>query len=195
MPFPLYASHTRLSHIFNARKEQISMATILMPAAIRDRLPFGDTPALTEAPVDAASHRLMRTLLTIEPAAFLTREHARVFRAANYSLRTVRFWYQAVEWLEQGAPDAVLLDVDAIDARVSAINVSARRVVELLHRAAGPRPVIIAVVSQCDPVEIEDVLRAGVQVFVPASASSVCLIQRVEAARARLARPALALTA
>jgi len=173
------------------------MATILMPAAIRDRAPFSDAPTPAETPVEVAPRRLLRSLLTIEPAAFLSRENARVFRAANYALHSVRFWYHAVEWLEQGEPDGVLLDIDAIDARVSAVNVSARRVVELLHRAADPRPMIIAAVSRRDPVEIEDVLRAGVHIFVPASATPVCLIQRVEAARARLSRPApiLALTA
>jgi CheY-like chemotaxis protein len=180
----LYTSRIQLSLLFTACKEQTSMATILMPAATRDRVPFSDTPA--EAPAEAAPRRLVRSLLTIEPASFLTRENTRVFRAAHYTLRAVRFWYHAVEWLEQGEPDAVLLDIDAIDARVSAINVSARRVVELLHRAAGPCPVILAAVSQRDPVEIEDVLRAGIHVFVPASATPMCLIQRVEAARARL---------
>lgn len=170
------------------------MATILMPPAIRDRVSPSDAPAAM--PADAA-RRQLRSLLTIEPAVFMTRENARVFRAANYSLRAVRLWYQAIEWVEQGDPDGVLLDIDALDARVSSVNVSARRVVELLHRAAGLRPVIIAAVSRRDSSEIEDVLRAGVHAFVAASATPVCLIQRVEAARARLARPvpALALTA
>jgi len=171
------------------------MATIFLPAAIRERASLVDLPLPAESAPEAPPRRQPRHLLTIEPSGFLTRENARVFRAASYQLRAVRFWHQAIDWVQQSEVDAVLLDADAIDARVSPTNVSTRRIVELLRRATPGQALTIAVVSARDFMEIEDVLRAGVDVFVQAHVSSVCLIQRIEAARARLTHRPLALTA
>ncbi|MBA3825207.1 MAG: hypothetical protein H0X24_15075 [Ktedonobacterales bacterium] len=157
------------------------MATTI---SLRERLPLLESPPVVERSVEpvAPSRRTSRHVLTLEPAAFLSREHHRAFRAANYILRPVRQWHLAVDWVEQGAPDAILLDVDAIDAAVSSLNVSARRLVTLLHQAARARAIPIAIVSRRDFVEIEDIVQAGVDVFVQTDAPMVCLIQRIEAA-------------
>ncbi len=161
------------------------MATILLPAAIRERAAIIDLPTPAEAAGEMHLRRPLLHLLTIEPASFLNRNTSRAFRAAGYHLGAVRFWHQAIDWVQHGQVDAVLLDADAIDARVSATNVSTRRIVELLRRAAPEKALTIAVTSARDFMEIEDVLRAGVDVFVAARVSPVCLIQRIEAARAR----------
>lgn len=135
------------------------MATLLTPAAPAENLTLLESPEAV-----SPSRRLHHHLLTIEPTPLLAHEHARVFRAANYTMRSVRSWHHAVEWVARGELDVVLLDADAIEANVSALNVSTRRVVTLLRRAARGRPLIIAVVSARDFVEIEDVVRAGVDV-------------------------------
>jgi CheY-like chemotaxis protein len=173
------------------------MATTLSPISLRERLPLLESiPAIERTAAPAATpRRTARHVLTLEPAAFLSREHVRAFRAANYILRPVRHWHQALDWVEQGAPDAILLDVDAIDAAVSSLNVSARRLVTLLRRAAQGRALPIAIVSQRDYVEIEDIVQAGVDVVVPTQAPMVCLIQRIEAARLRQQSRAVAAAA
>lgn len=132
--------------------------------------------------------RRYRHLLIAGPEALLTHEHHRIFHAANYALRTVREWRHAIDWIERGDPDAVLLDIDTIDAACSSLNVSSARFVTLLQRASAARPVVIAGVSARDFVEIEDTLRAGVQVFARRDIPLLGLIQRIEAARARLVR-------
>lgn len=170
------------------------MATILVPPSTRERAPLFDLPAPTESITDL-TRRPMQQILTIEPACFLTREHARAFRAADYALRSVRVWYHAVDWVEHSELDTALLDLDAIDARVSQINVSARRVVHLLRRAAHGRPLLIAATSRRDFVEVEDTIRAGVDVFVPSSITPLCLVQRIEAVQARRQPVMLARTA
>jgi DNA-binding NarL/FixJ family response regulator len=163
------------------------MATILSPISLRERLPLLEAPPAVERGTEpvATPRRTSRHVLTIEPAAFLSREHQRAFRAANYILRPVRQWHLAVDWVEQGAPDAILLDVDAIDAAVSTLNVSARRLITLLRRGARDRAIPIAIVSRRDYVEIEDIVQSGVDVFVPTSAPMFCLIQRIDAAWSR----------
>ncbi len=163
------------------------MATILSPISLRERLPLLESRPTVERGAEPAitSRRISHHVLTLEPAAFLSREHQRAFRAANYILRPVRQWHQAVDWVEQGAPDAILLDVDAIDAAVSSLNVSSRRLITLLRRADNGRAIPIAIVSRRDYVEIEDIVAAGVDVFVPTGTPMFCLIQRLDAARLR----------
>jgi len=163
------------------------MATTLSPISLRERLPLLESLPTVERSAEpvATPRRTSHHVLTLEPAAFLSREHHRAFRAANYILRPVRQWHLVVEWVEQGAPDAILLDVDAIDAAISTLNVSARRLITLLSRAIRDRAIPIAIVSRRDYVEIEDILQAGVDVFVPTHAPMFCLIQRIEAARVR----------
>jgi DNA-binding response OmpR family regulator len=167
------------------------MAAILVPPPARERAPLFDLPVPTEMVADPTRHPLHQ-ILTIEPACFLTREHARAFRAANFALRSVRLWYHAVEWVEHSELDTALLDLDAIDARVSRINVSARRVVEMLRRAADGRALLIAAVTRRDFVEVADAVRAGIDVFVPAAATPLCLVQRIAATQTRRQPPALA---
>ncbi len=121
------------------------MATLLTPAAHAENLIL-----LESTETVSTSRRLHHHLLTIEPTPLLSRENARVFRAANYTMRAVRSWHHAVEWVERGELDVVLLDADAIDAGISALNVSTRRIVTLLLQAAVGRPLIIAVVSARD---------------------------------------------
>lgn len=165
------------------------MATVIAPSSFRERPSQATGIALVEPAGEIVSQprRLWHQLLTIEPAAFYTREGARVFRAASYLLRAVNSWRTAVEWVERGELDAVLLDLDAIDAAVSSVNVSSVRVVTLLRRAAADKHLIIGAVSRRDFAEVEDCIRAGVTVFAPASSSPMTLIQRLDAARARQA--------
>jgi DNA-binding NarL/FixJ family response regulator len=170
------------------------MAAILVPPPTRERAPLFDLPVATEAAADPA-RLLLHQILTIEPACFLTREHARAFRAANFALRSVRVWYHAVEWVEHSELDTVLLDLDALDARISQLNVSARRVVELLRHTAGRHPLLIAAVTRRDFVEVEETVQAGVDVFVPSAATPLCLVQRITAAHLRRQPRALARTA
>ena len=169
------------------------MATTLSPHVKRESATQTENLTFLEAVAEPAmpTRRHQYHILTLEPSALLTREHARVFRAANYILRPVRSWHHAVEWVEQGTIDVVLLDADAIDASVSLLNVSTQRIIALLRRAAAGRPLTIAIVSARDFVEIEDMLGAGVNVFVPHTASTVCLVQRIDAARARMVYPAV----
>ena len=173
------------------------MATTLSPHVKRESATHTENLTLLETVTEPSvpTRRHQYHVLTLEPSALLTREHARVFRAANYILRPVRSWHHAVEWVEQGTMDVVLLDADAIDTSVSLLNVSTKRIIALLRRAAAGRPLTIAIVSARDFVEIEDTLRAGVDVFVSHKASTVCLIQRIEAARARIAYQAVAVPA
>ncbi len=162
------------------------MATILSP---RERATQAENLTLVEAVAEpfVPGRNHYHHILTIEPARFIDREHARVFRASHYLLRAVRAWHHAVEWVEQGNLDVVLLDADAIDVSVSALNVSTQRIVTLLRRAAEQRPLIIAIVSDRDFAEMDHVLSSGVDVFVSSAASPMCLIQRIEAVRARTA--------
>lgn len=167
------------------------MATVIAPSSFRERPPLSPGVALVETSSEAVTQprRLGHHLLTIEPAAFYTREGARVFRAAGYLLRAVNSWRNAVEWVERGELDAVLLDLDAIDAAVSPANVSSLRVVTLLQRAAVGKRLIIGAVSRREFAEMEDIIRAGVTVFAPTASSPVTLIQRLDAARTRLVQP------
>jgi hypothetical protein len=137
------------------------------------------------AVVDATPRKLWRQAITIEPARFYNRTDARVFRAARYMLRAVQEWRHAVEWVERREVDAVLLDIDAIDAATCALRVSSARLVYILRRAAVGRNPIIAATTRRDFVEIEDVVRAGVDVLTPHTLTSWAMIQRIEAARAR----------
>lgn len=163
------------------------MATTLSPISLRERLPLLESLPTVERSAEPVvmPRRTSHHVLTIEPAVFLSREHQRAFRAANYILRPVRQWHMVLDWVEQGAPDAILLDVDAIDAAVSKLNVSAHRLITLLRRALRDRAIPIGIVSRRDYVEIEDIVQAGVDVFVPSSAPMFCLIQRIDAARQR----------
>src|SRR5262249_20308362 len=152
----------------NVTKESC-MATILS----RERELLITSPAPLESPAEApaTSRRVFQPVLTIEPASFLNREGARVFRAANYVLRPVRAWHHAVEWIERGDMDLALFDLDMLDASVTSTSVSSARLVTLMRRASTGRPLIIAGISRRDYSEIEDTLRAGVDVFVGPQAS------------------------
>ncbi len=168
------------------------MATALSSHHAPERAPHPSGLTLVE-PTHQQPHRLLRHLLVLEPTPLLTYECARAFRAASYAIRPVRNWQHMLEWVEQGEIDGILLDLDAIDASVSSLNISAKRLITLLRRAARESSLTIAAVSKRDFTEVEDVLRAGVDVFVGRQHSLLCLIQRIEAARVRLARHAYAL--
>ena len=167
------------------------MATVLSPFSSQERAPHPSGLTLVEPnhlEIPTQPRRLLRHLLVLEPTPLLTYECARAFRAASYAIRPVRSWQRALEWVEQGDIDGILLDLDAIDAAVSRQNVSAHRLVTLLRRVAASQPLTIAAVSQRDFIEVEEALRAGVDVFVGRQSSLLCLIQRIDASRLRRAR-------
>jgi hypothetical protein len=155
------------------------------PTSIRELMEQSAPGAASADP--APSRRLYVHAITIEPSVFLGRDHMRTLRAGNYLLRAVRAWHHVVEWIEQGNPDLLLLDLDAIDARVSAMNVSARRLVTLARKAAGDRPLLIAGTSARDYVEIEDTVLAGVDLLLRRDQSPVHVLHLLEARRARRA--------
>ncbi len=172
------------------------MATVLSPFSSQERAPHPSGLTLVEPnhpETPTQPRRLLRHLLVLEPTSLLTYECARAFRAASYAIRPVRAWQRALEWVEQGDIDGILLDLDTIDAAVSRQNVSSPRLITLLRRAAAGQPLTIAAVSKRDFVEVEDALRAGVDVFVERQSSLLCLIQRIEASRVRGLRHAHAL--
>jgi DNA-binding NarL/FixJ family response regulator len=155
------------------------------------------TPTTRERPISlvtvesipsevVAPRRLHHHMLVLEPTSLLTPESIRAFRAANYLVRPVRSWHQAIEWVEQEELDAILLDLDAIDNGVSRLNVSSARLITLLRRSAGDRCPAIAAVSRRDIAELEDTMAAGVDIFVNRRASLLCMIQRIDATRQRL---------
>ncbi len=163
------------------------MASLLSPLPARDFTPRASGPTLVDlnAEPGAQPRRLFHHLLVIEPTAYLTHENARVFRAVGYAAHAARTWHQAIEWAEHEDLDAILLDLDALDASVSKLNISSTRLIILLRRVAREHPLAIAAVSCRDYVEVEDALRAGIDVFVHRQASLLCLMQRIEATRAR----------
>ena len=168
------------------------MATVLSSHPVPERAPHPSGLSLVD-PNHSQPRRLLRHLLVLEPTPLLTYECARAFRAASYAIRPVRSWQHTLEWVEQGEIDGILLDLDAIDASVSSLNISAPRLITLLRRAARGSALTIAAVSKRDFSEVEDALRAGVDVFVGRQHSLLCLIQRIEAARVRQARRAFTL--
>lgn len=169
------------------------MATVLSTAApIRERphqpaiFPVSDQPH----EISVQPRRLLRHGLILEPSTLLNRETQRTFRAAGYSLRSIRSWSAALEMIETGEMDAVLLDIDAIDASVSRLNVSACRLITLMRRlptkATCP---VIAAISQRDYSEIQEHVHAGVHVCASKQTSLISLVHQIEAARQRLHPP------
>jgi DNA-binding response OmpR family regulator len=167
------------------------MATALPIPAVRER-PLASIGGLLTAAEPAIEvlhqpRRLFYHLMVLEPTPLLATEFVRAFRAAGYGTHSARTWVQMLEWIEQEEVDAVLLDLDAIDASVSSRNISATRLITLMRRAMDSHPVTVAAVSRREYSEIEDTIKAGVDVFVNRSSSILCLIQRLDAARVRLA--------
>lgn len=170
------------------------MATLLTSPIVRERnkglfLVEAAPPSTAETILTPLPHRrqVHHNLLVVEPASFLNHECARAFRAANYALRSVRSWQTAVEYVEHGDPEVVLLDLDALDHALNSLNVSARRLVQLLRHASADRQIMLAGVSCRDFCEIEDIMRAGLHLLVPRDASLLRLIQRIDATRMRQA--------
>ena len=167
------------------------MASVISPYPFQERSAHSAGLTLVEPSAQettAQPRRLLRHLLVLEPTPLLTYECARAFRADSYAMRPVRAWQTALDWVEQGDVDSILIDLDAIEAHVSPRNISAARFITLVRRAAQGRALTIAAVSRRDFVEVEDTLRAGVDVFVGRQQSLLCLIQRIEASRQRNAR-------
>lgn len=162
------------------------MTTLLTSPTVRER---NNGLFLVDSATELlqATQRHFRSIIVVEPAAFLTNETARIFRSANYALRNVRAWHQAIEWVERGDPEVILLDLDALDHALSSTHVSSHRLVALLRRAAAARPLTIAGVSQRDFSEMEEIMRCGLNLFVPRTLPVLRLIQRIDATRHRLA--------
>ncbi len=156
------------------------MASMLTPSTVRERNNglFLVEPA-TETPPQVS--RQVRTVLAVEPASFLTRDAQRTFRAVQYSLRSVRAWHTAVEWVERGDPEVILLDLDALDHALSSINISALRLVSLLRRAAQDRQILLAGVSRRDFCEIEEIARSGLDLLIPHDLPLLRMVQRIDA--------------
>ncbi len=156
-----------------------------VPTSIRE-LMEQTAPGVASAD-PAPPRRLYVHAITVEPSVFLGRDHVRTLRAGNYLLRAVRAWHHAVEWIEQGNLDMLLLDLDTTDARVSSMNVSARRLVTLARRAASDRPLLIVGMSARDYVEVEETVLAGVDLLLRRDLSPVHVLHLLEARRARRA--------
>ncbi len=162
------------------------MATLLSTSTMRERSHgLLLVEPSTDETVSPVSRRRPHHMLVVEPNLLVSQESTRIFRAANYAMHSVRTWHQAIEWVERADPEVVLLDIDAIDSACSSVNVSAARLVTLLHHAINRRPIIIAGVSHRDFFEIEYVLRAGISIFVERRTSLINLVYRIDAARRR----------
>jgi DNA-binding NarL/FixJ family response regulator len=164
------------------------MATLLSTPEARPRRERAPHLKVIRSEAAEPARRALRHIVVIEPTSFRSHEHAAVFRATSYATHIARAWVHAVEWVERKEIDAVLLDLDLLDASVSQLNVSSARLITLLRRVPRSSPLIVAAVSYRDFFEIEDALRAGVNVFVSRQAPLLTVLQRIEAACLRHSR-------
>jgi len=107
--------------------------------------------------------------------------------AAGYVVWAVSTGREALELAEQGALDAIVLDLDGLyEASRTGAMISGFRLLHLLWRLTRERPVAMVVITNLDYTEVEGPVRASADDFINKPVMLPQLLRRLQSARDRV---------
>ncbi len=147
-----------------------------------------DAPAVSGGasahPLEEAEQR--PAVLVVAPVEATLLEVTVRLSASGHEVYTASTAQEALERAEQMPLDVILLDLDgSYSTGWDGVMISGFRLLYLLRRLTGDRPVALIVLTEMDYAEVEGVVRASADALVNRPLLPMQLVGRVHAALAR----------
>jgi DNA-binding NarL/FixJ family response regulator len=172
----------------------LSRPVVLDRVASHRHTPIPRRPRATSARASPArvwepSPRPLAVVLTARPLIAARPDIVEALRAVRYSVRTVPSWQRLLDEVEAHPVDAALVDLDAVEQDKCGLRLamSSHRLASLLARRARAYGFALVLQTALDYIEIEDLVRQGVQALARLDDPSDRLVASIQTAVRRVA--------